>query len=326
MLEMQSLFATENTIRCLRYRCIPNQTSLYVPLCVRCGPVLEAVCSSCGMGNAVRAKFCRQLRPSPGHCSANRRVRRDGAADAIRSQHAHIFTFKRSRFEGERRHLSILFCDLVGSTELASRLDPEDWQGVVSSYHVAVTEIVSRFGGQVWTVPRRRFADLFWATLSTRGRCPACGAGRARDPGSVIDVQIGGSPEQNVQLTVRIGIHSGTVVADALSDGRATTVFGSAPNVAHCVQAVAPPNSVLISEATNRLVSGLFAVEDEGAHVLKGVEEPVRLYRVLAPSRLRGAFDAAAARGLTPFVDREQELSRLLSRWDHVHQGGVHKS
>jgi hypothetical protein len=120
------------------------------------------------------------------------------------------------------------------------------------------------------------------------------------------------------KLSARVGIDSGAVVVGA-GAGKEADVFGDTPNVAARVQAAAAPGTVLITADTHRLVSGLFVVEDRGAQALKGIERPVQLYRVVQPSGVRGRLEAAAAaRGLTPFVGREDELRLLMNRWEHA--------
>src|SRR5207245_6413597 len=120
------------------------------------------------------------------------------------------------------------------------------------------------------------------------------------------------------KLSARIGIDSGTVVVGA-GAGKDADVFGDAPNIAARVQDAAAPGTVLVTEDTHRLVSGLFVVEARGAPALKGIERPVQLYRVIQPSGVRGRLEAgAAARGLTPFVGREDELRLLMNRWEHA--------
>ena len=122
-------------------------------------------------------------------------------------------------------------------------------------------------------------------------------------------------------MAVRIGIDSGRVVVGAGS-GQAVDAFGDTANIAARVQAAAAPGTVMISDATQRLVSGLFVVEDRGAQALKGIAQPVRLYEVIRPSGMRGRFEAvSAAGGLTPFVGREDELRSLESRWERVLEG-----
>ena len=125
----------------------------------------------------------------------------------------------------------------------------------------------------------------------------------------------------HAKLSARVGIDSGLVVIGK-GAGQDADVFGDAPNIAARVEAAAEPGTVAITDATHRLVSGLFVVEDLGAQPLKGIERPLQLYRVIRPSGVRGRFEAAAAAGgLTPFVGREDELRSLMSRWERVLDG-----
>jgi hypothetical protein len=128
-------------------------------------------------------------------------------------------------------------------------------------------------------------------------------------------------PTIRPQLAARIGIDSGAVVVGA-GTGKRADIFGDAPNVAARVQAAAEPGTVLITSATHQLVSGLFIVEERGAHALRGIAQPIGLYRVIRPSGMRGRLAAAAAvRGMTPFINREDELQLLMNRWERAREG-----
>jgi len=222
--------------------------------------------------------------------------------------------------KGERRHLTVLFCDLVDSTRIAANLDPEDWREVVTSYHSSATEAVERFGGYV----AQLLGDgllVFFGYPQAHEDDPqrAVLAGLAiLDGMTALNERI--ASKRLPRLAVRIGIHSGSVVVDE-SNSQAASVYGDVPNIASRVQTAAPPDTVLISGAVHHLVSGLFVVEDRGAQPLKGVENSVQLYRVIQPSGARGRLAAAAVRGLTPFVGREDELRLLLNRWDQAGEG-----
>jgi len=125
----------------------------------------------------------------------------------------------------------------------------------------------------------------------------------------------------HAKLSARVGIDSGLVVIGK-GAGNEAEVFGDVPNIAARVQAIAEPGTVAITDATHRLVAGLFVVEDRGTQQLKGLERPLQLYRVVRPSGMRGRFPAMAAmRGMTPFVGREDELRSLLNRWERVRDG-----
>jgi class 3 adenylate cyclase/tetratricopeptide (TPR) repeat protein len=212
-----------------------------------------------------------------------------------------------------------LFCDLVGSTEIASRLDPEDWHRISKEYQQAAAAAVTRFGGHVnkflgdglvcfFGVPQAHEDDAERAVRAGLGIVEA--------------VQRLDGVTPAVRLQVRVGLHTGTVVvahdADAAQD-----VFGDTPNIAALVHSVAEADSVFITAATHRLISGLFIVAEQGARSLKGVPEPVDLYRVAGASGVRGrlAAAAAAARALTSFVGREHERRLLRDRFEQARNG-----
>jgi class 3 adenylate cyclase len=186
----------------------------------------------------------------------------------------------------------------------------------VAGYQGAAAEAIAHFGGEV----ARYVGDGILAFFGY----PAAhdnDAERAARAGLAILDAIAHLNEQPAQpkLSVRIGIDSGRVVVGA---GKDVDAFGDAANITARVQASADPGTVLISDATQRLVSGLFAVEDRGAQELKGIARPVRLYRVIRPSGMRGRFEAAAAAGgLTPFVGREEELRLPVNRWERAREG-----
>jgi class 3 adenylate cyclase/tetratricopeptide (TPR) repeat protein len=219
---------------------------------------------------------------------------------------------------GERRHLTVLFCDLVGSTEIAARLDPEEWREIVADYHHAAAQAIERFGGHV----AQYLGDGVMAYFGYP-EAHDNDAERAPRAGLAILEAISrlNQPSTRPELLVRIGIDSGSVVVGA-SAGKEADVFGDTPNIAARVQAAAEPGTVVITDATHRLVSGLFVVAQFGAQALKGIERPVQLYRVIQPSAVRGRLEAAAAtRGLTPFVGREDELRLLANRWQRLLEG-----
>ena len=122
------------------------------------------------------------------------------------------------------------------------------------------------------------------------------------------------------RLAARIGIDTGSVVVDD-TNSKGANVFGEVPNTASRVQNAAAPNTVLITATVHRLISGLFVVEDQGAKLLKGIDHPLHLYRVVQPSGVRGRLAAAAEHGLTPFIGREDELRLLMNRWEQAREG-----
>jgi class 3 adenylate cyclase len=218
---------------------------------------------------------------------------------------------------GERRHLTVLFCDWVGSTEIAAQLDPEEWRELVASYHRAAAEAIRRYGGQV----AKYLGDGVMAFFGYPAAHDNDAERAARAGLAILEALVKlNEPPARLKLSARVGIDSGPVVVGA-GAGKDTDVFGDAPNIAARVQAWAEPGGVLITAATHRLVSGLFVVEERGAQALRGFTKPVDLYRVVRPSGMRGRLAAAAVRGMTPFTDREEELHLLMNRWKRAREG-----
>jgi class 3 adenylate cyclase/predicted ATPase len=216
---------------------------------------------------------------------------------------------------GERRHLTVLFCDLVGSTEIATRLDPEEWREVVAGYHRAAAEAITRFGGYV----AQYLGDGVMAYFGWPEAHDNDGERAARAGLAILEaLQKLNHDATGPKLMARVGIDSGAVVVGT-GAGKDAAVFGDVPNIAARVQAAAEPDTVLIAAATHRLNSGLFVVEKTGARELKGVPAPIELFRVARPTGVRGRI--GAARNLTPFVSREEELQLLLSRWERAREG-----
>src|SRR6266851_2395946 len=270
--------------------------------CNRCGTSLSKRCSQCANENAPESKFCSQCGTQLDATAPTR--------DEAQPRNVGL--------TGERRHLTVLFCDLVGSTEIAARLDPEEWRETVAAYHRAAADAITRFGGYVAQYLGDGVMAYFgWPEAHDNDAERAARAGLA-----ILDA-IAKLNEQSERrkLSARVGIDSGAVVVGA-SAGKEADVFGDAPNIAARVQSAADPDTVMITDAMHQLVSGLFIVEDRGAHPLKGVEQPLHLYRVIQPSGVRGRLEAAAAsRGLTPFVGREDELRLLANRWERALEG-----
>lgn len=222
---------------------------------------------------------------------------------------------------GERRQLTILFCDLVDSSATAARLDPEEWRAVVVDYHRLARDVVTRFDGHVAKNGDGFLAYFGWPAAHEDDAERAARAGLAVVEG-VKTLASSWSAARGARgapgLSVRVGIDTGPVVVGG--DGE---VYGDAANVAARVQALAAPDTVLATAATHRLVSGLFVVEACGAQALKGLPRAVELYRIVQPSGVRGRLAAAvaAARALTPFVGREDERRLLRSRFEQARNG-----
>jgi class 3 adenylate cyclase/tetratricopeptide (TPR) repeat protein len=269
--------------------------------CVQCASPLIRRCPACGTEAPPTAKFC------PG-CAAPLT-----APAAVQSSARTAPTDA-----GERRHLTALFCDLVGSTEIASRLDPEEWHRISKAYQEAAAAAVTRFGGHVDKFLGDGLVCFFGVPQAHEDDAErAVRAGLA-----IVDtVQAlnGNAADQAAELHVRVGLHTGSAVV-AHGGGESKDVFGDTPNIAARVQSVAEPDTVCITAATQRLVAGLFVVEERGAQQLKGAPRPVVLYRVVQPSGVRSRLDVLAGRH-TPFVGRQSELGVLADAWERVVEG-----
>ncbi|MBV8473726.1 MAG: AAA family ATPase [Hyphomicrobiales bacterium] len=218
-----------------------------------------------------------------------------------------------AQIAAERRPITVMFCDLVGSTSLASTLDAEDWRNLVNAYLDAAEAAVKALGGHVL----KRLGDGLMA-LFGYPQAQENDAERAVRAALAIQRDLSEISARNAakgasELAARIGIDSGPVVVDATGE-----VFGDAPNVAARVQAAAESGSVFITMNVQRQVAGLFVAEDRGERELRGVSAPIQLFRVM---RASGASRRSGARALTPFVGREEELGLLARRWERARAG-----
>jgi predicted ATPase/class 3 adenylate cyclase len=222
--------------------------------------------------------------------------------------------------EAERRQLTVLFCDLVGSTELAARLDPEELREVIRGYHEKAAAAVERFEGHVAKYLGDGVVVYFgWPKAHEDDAERAVRAGLA-----VVDAVTQLPAGAGIRLEARVGIGTGVaVVGDLIGEGsaREESVVGETPAVAARLQAFAPSGAVVIGDATRRLVSGLFELDDLGPQRLKGFAEPLAVWRVVSESRTEGRFEARHRAGLTPLVGRDEELSLLLRRWQQAKDG-----
>jgi class 3 adenylate cyclase/tetratricopeptide (TPR) repeat protein len=213
-----------------------------------------------------------------------------------------------------------MFSDVVGSTELSAQLDPEDWHSILSRYHQTAASVVKRFEGHVQQYLGDGVLILFGypkAHENDAERAVRAGLSLIEEIHKLNEIL---QREFSKHIAVRVGIHTGEVMIRQES-GDSGNIFGETPNVAARVQAASEPGSVCISAATQRLVAGFFIVDDLGPHILKGVPDPIQLYKVERHSGVRSRLHAAAVTSLTSFVGREDERNLLMSRWAQVQKG-----
>ena len=222
------------------------------------------------------------------------------------------------RTDAERRQVTVMFSDLVGSTALSARMDPEDLREVISTYQKCVAETVRHFDG-------------FVAKYMGDGVLVYFGYPQAHEDDAERGVRAGleltaavTALKSPVSLQTRVGIATGlVVVGDLIGSGEAQErgIVGDTPNLAARLQGIAEPNVVVIAEATRKLLGNLFELEDLGAKDLKGIAGPVRAWAALRASSAEGRFEALHASGLTELVGREEELELLLRRWSRAKTG-----
>jgi class 3 adenylate cyclase/predicted ATPase len=218
----------------------------------------------------------------------------------------------------ERRQVTVMFSDLVGSTALSARMDPEDLREIISAYQKCVAETVQRFGGYV----AKYMGDgalVYFGYPQAHEDDPE----RAVRAGLEVIQAVGGL-KSRAPLQSRVGIATGlVVVGDLIGSGEARErgIIGETPNLAARLQSTAEPNTVVIAESTRKLLGNLFDLQDLGTQDLRGIGGAVRAWTALRPASVESRFEALHTSGLTELVGREEELDLLLRRWSKAKTG-----
>jgi len=262
-----------------------------------------------GLPLGARKRFMRAIR-SP---NASSPAAIDSSSSSSPSSSSSIVSVA----EGERRQLTVLFCDMVGFTELANRVDPEVLQQIMGSYEDACAVCITRYEGYVFQRLGDGIVAFFGYPLAHEGEAErAIHAGlEIMEALSALDVPDAG------HLAVRIGIATCLVVVSSVEKG----AVGNTMNLASRLQAIAQPGSIVVSERVHRLAGGSFDYDDLGEQTLKGIAQPTHAYRILGVSEAANRFEAAHSEAeLTPLVGREQEIGLLLERWALAQDGEGH--
>ena len=266
-------------------------------------------CSSCGFENAPGVKFC-------GECGRRLALSSSGQPDprAYTPRHlAEKILRARSALEGERKQVTVLFADVKGSMELAEQLDPEEWHLIIDRFFQLLTEGVHRFEGTVNQYTGDGIMALFGAPIAHEDHAQrACWAAlHLRDEVRRYADEL--RTARGVGFAVRMGLNSGEVVVGKIGDDLRMdyTAQGHAVGLAQRMEQLAEPGRPLLTENTAKLVAGFFTLRDLGPSRVKGASEPLRLYELEGPGRLRTRFDVSRTRGLSRFVGRGAEMAAL---------------
>lgn len=267
-------------------------------------------CPNCGQDNRGGAKFC------------------DECGTPLSSQP--VQTDPAQTHDG-RRQLTVMFCDVVGSTALAGRLDPEEWRDIIQVYQETCAAVVRRFSGYIaqylgdgllvyFGYPIAHEDDAVRAVKTGLGILAELQAMnvRLKEPGRARLFPTEGKESQGIRL--RIGIHTGQVVVGNMGAGERheQLALGETPNIAARLQSIAKADTMVISAATFRLVEGFFECHTLGPHALKGITTPLSVYHVISEGGAQSRFEVALEAGLTPLVGRAKDLQFLQERWDEA--------
>ena len=215
--------------------------------------------------------------------------------------------------DAEHRPITVMFCDLVGSTSLAAKLDPEDWRNLVGSYLDAAATAVTSLGGHVLKKLGDGLMALFGYPRAQENDGERAVRAALAIQRALADLNARNAATGVPELAARIGLESGRVVVDSSGE-----VYGEAPNVAARVQSAAAPGEIWITRGVHRQIAGLFVAEDKGEHELKGVTEKAQLYRIV---RASGGGRRGGSRAPTPLIGRGEELDLLARRWERARRG-----
>ncbi len=220
--------------------------------------------------------------------------------------------------EADRRQITVMFCDLVGSTALSETLDPEELRELMAAYQKAAGQVIDRYDGHVAQYLGDGIMAYFgWPHAHEDDAQRAVRAGL--DIVTAVDAL-----DTQVDLSVRVGMATGPVVVGATGAGDASVpqaAVGETPNLAARIQGIAAPQTVAIGDQTRRLLGGVFELESLGMQTIKGLAMPVEVFRVVSIAARASRFEALSVSGLTPFVGRESEVAMLLDRWAQAKEG-----
>jgi len=299
--------------------------------CGKCGTKLERFCPKCDFGNPSEYEFCGKCghklslpsEPTPGELSFDEKLVKiqkylpQGLTEKILSQ--------RDRIEGERKLVTVMFCDMAGFTSLSEKLDPERVYTIIDQVYEILIHKVHEYEGTVNELTGDGIMALFGAPIALEDapqRAIRSSLAIHREMARLSD-RIKHKGEAAPLLKMRIGIHTGPVVVGTVGNDLRVDfkAVGATVNLASRMEGLADPGCTYVTEDTFKLSEDLFRFESLGKKQIRGKEEPINVYRVIALSSIRTRFDVSAERGLTPFVGRERELELLIDGFGRTKGG-----
>lgn len=293
-----------------------TENSDHTSSCVQCAVPMGNRCAGCNTSNPPQGRFC-------GNCGLCLDAQPTEQTTSGTSAVKPVPKAGATEREAERRQITVLFCDVVGSTELSERLDPEDLRHLMGAYHHVCSEEVRRYDGHIsqylgdgvlifFGYPVAHEDDVQRAILTALAILEGM---------KKLNLRL--QQENETGLSVRMGIHTGQVVIGEVGEGtwRAQMALGLTPNLAARVQNLAESNTLLITAATHRLVAPHFICQDLGVHSLKGIAHPLQVFQVLGESGVETRMQAAGTTGIMAFVGREREAHLLMEHWQLVQAG-----
>jgi class 3 adenylate cyclase/tetratricopeptide (TPR) repeat protein len=309
-----------------------HENPIGAKFCNECATKLELICPECGKANPSGSKFCNECahnltitasEPASKDLSFDEKLNKiqrylpKGLTEKILSQ--------RDRIEGERKHVTVMFCDMEGFTHLSEKLGPEEAYAVMDQVYEILIHKVHDYEGTVNEMTGDGIMALFGAPIALEDapqRAIRSSLSIHREMAKFTD-RMKREKENILAPRMRIGIHSGLVVVGTLGNNLRVEfkAVGDTVNLASRTEGLAEPGTTYITEDTFKLSEGFFRFEALGKRKIKGKEEPVQIYRAIAPSTRRTRFDVSAERGLTPFVGRERERELLLDGFERAKEG-----
>jgi len=296
--------------------------------CNNCGNTLEIACPECGRRNRLGSKFCKEcghnltlpIEPTSKDLSFEEKIDKiqrylpKGLTDKILSQ--------RDKIEGERKQVTVMFCDMEGFTQLTERLGSEEAYAIMDRVYEILIHKVHDYEGTVNEMTGDGIMALFGAPIALEDapqRAIRSAYSIHREMAKFSD-KIRKEKKGILPLKMRVGIHTGPVVVGTLGNNLRVEfkAVGDTVNLASRMEGLAEPGATNVTEDTFKLTEGIFRFESLGEKEVKGKKEPVKVYRVIAPSTRRTRFDVSAERGLTSFVGRERELDLLLDSFERA--------